>query len=360
MAARGRSWVLVVDCPPCHLGIHLAIFPTSTGGTNVTRLLALVEFLCGADARHRVFDPLVADWQREWRLAPASTIMRARIIASGSAALLWSLVSCIVSGGIVMTRAVIIKTTIVLALSTLTLLLMQIGFNAVALSIDFPLEMRFWMALPMVMPLVIPLAMLPILMLLRATGQVTNGAATTLICAGALLTYVTTAWLTPLAQGDVRDALYEEFHQRAVANDQAGRVQYPGTAVRQVRQTTAEQRAAQRERWRRNPLYIKAQEERTGPQWGRLTIATALLAIATGALGWAIGGLRQTGGLSAVAWWTFAWITVMILDGRMLYPGNGITTYVGRAPYWMPLAVFGSAAVVATLSTSRREQTTLE
>jgi len=200
------------------------------------------------------------------------------------------------------------------------------------------------------MPLVIPLAMLPILMLLRASGHVTIGGATTLICAAALLTYVTTAWLTPLAQGDVRDALYEEFHQRAVANDQAGRVQYPGTAVRQVRQTTPEQRAMQRERWRRNPLYLKWQEEQTRPQWGRGTIVTALLALATGALGWAIGGLRQTGALSAVAWWTFAWITVMVLDGRMLYPGNGITTYIGRAPYWMPLAVFSGAAVVAILS----------
>jgi hypothetical protein len=294
------------------------------------------------------FEPLIADWQHEWQHAPSSPIARARVIVSGSAALTWSLASCLFGGEIVMPRAVIIKTTTVL--STLTLLLIQIGVNAVALSNDFPFEMRFWMALPMVMPLVIPLAMLPILMLLRASGHVTTGGAATLICAGVLLTYVTTAWLTPLAQGDVRDGLYEEFHQRAVANDQAGRAQYPGTAVRQVRQTTPEQRAMQRERWRRTPLYVKGQEERTRPQWGRGTIVTALLALATGGLGWAIGGLRQTGALSAVAWWTFAWIAVMVLDGRMLYPGNGITTYIGRAPYWMPLAVFSGAAVVAILS----------
>ncbi len=37
---------------------------------------------------------------------------------------------------------------------------------------DFPFEMRIWMALPMILPLAIPLAMLPLMMLLRGTGQV--------------------------------------------------------------------------------------------------------------------------------------------------------------------------------------------
>ena len=35
----------------------------------------------------------------------------------------------------------------------------------------------------------------------------------------------------------------------------------------------------------------------------------------------------------------------MILDGRFLYPGNGVSPYLGRPPSWMPLAVFATAAL---------------
>ena len=56
------------------------------------------------------------------------------------------------------------------------------------------------------------------------------------------------------------------------------------------------------------------------------------------------------GPLSAAAWWTFAWFAVVILDGRLFYPGSSFTAYIGGAPYWMPLLVFGGAAMVVRLS----------
>lgn len=315
----------------------------------MSRLLALVETLCGADARHRVFDPLIADWQREWRDAPVSWAARTRIIAGGSAALMLSIVQCLLIGGFTMPRAVVTRALAVLMLSTLSLVAAQIGLNALVLSNDFPPEMRFWMALPMVLPLVIPLSLLPIVMLMRGHGRVSSRGAVIVVCTGAIAAYLTAGWLTPLAQGDVRDEVYEEIYRRELARDARGEVTYPGTAVRQVRALTSEQRLAGRREWRQNPLYVQGQAERTRPQWGRRTLLTAALAVATGALGWAIGGLRQTSVPSAAGWWTLAWLTVMILDGRLLYPGNNFTASIGRAPYWMPLALFAGAAIVVTL-----------
>ena len=132
----------------------------------MTRLLVVAEFLFGPATRERVFEPLVADWQRELDAA-SSNYERARIVISGSAAFSVSLVSCLLTGGIVMPRAAIVRGLSVLVVSTLVLLAIQIGLNAAALRNNFPLEWRLWSALPMILPLAIPLAMLPIMMLIR-------------------------------------------------------------------------------------------------------------------------------------------------------------------------------------------------
>lgn len=48
------------------------------------RLLAIAEWWCGADARARIFEPLVADWAARWRDAlNASAVRRLRVIRNG-------------------------------------------------------------------------------------------------------------------------------------------------------------------------------------------------------------------------------------------------------------------------------------
>jgi hypothetical protein len=51
---------------------------------NTDRLLAIAEIMCGPDARQRVFDPLVADWEREW--TDAHALSRTRAVVSGGGA----------------------------------------------------------------------------------------------------------------------------------------------------------------------------------------------------------------------------------------------------------------------------------
>jgi hypothetical protein len=298
-----------------------------------------------------VFEPLIADWQRE--LEGTSGAARWWIAARGCSALALTMALCLVTGGSAMPRLTLVKGSIVLLLSTALLIAIQIGLNSFQFKQDFPFEMRLWMAVPMILPLAIPVAILPMMMLIRGAGRLAVRGAIALLCGAAIVTYLTAGWLTPLMQGDVRDELYQEMDRRTVASERAGRVSYPWTAARQARPTTPEQRAAARQRWKSNPLYLAGQAERTRPRWGRAAILPAGLTIAMGALGWALGGLGRTRVVHAAAWWSFTWIALMFLDGRFLFPGNPVAQIIGRPPYWLPLAVFATAALAVSMAAHR-------
>jgi hypothetical protein len=316
-------------------------------------LLEIAEWLCGPALRSSVFEPLVADWQRE--LDGATGVARWWTIARGSSALLMTITVCLVTGGSAMPRLTLVKGSTVLLLSTALLVAIQIGVNWFQFKRDYPFEVRLWIALPMILPLAIPLAMLPMMMLIRGAGRLAGRGAAVLLCGAVVAAYVTAGWLTPRLQGDFRDELYEEMDRRTVAAEQAGQVFYPWTAARQAKPTTPEQRAAARAQWKKNPLYLEDQAERTRPQWGRSAILPAALALAMGALGWALGGLGRTRASHAAGWWAFTWIALVFLDGRFLYPGNPVSQIIGRPPYWMPLAVFATAALALSIA-SRRSQ----
>lgn len=310
-------------------------------------LLRIAEWCCGPALRESVFEPLVADWQRQWRDAPASGWACARILAGGSIALLWSIAQCVLTGGIRMPRIALIKASAVLVISTALLMLIQMGLNLQQFSrrVDFPFEMRIWMALPPVLPLAVPLSMLPIMMLMRGAGRVNARAATMVVLAGGLLTLVTTGILTPLSRGDVRDSLYEEIDRRNI------------TAAEQARPETPEQRAKRREAYRNDPRYIEYQANLTRPRWNRSTFMTAALGITLGVLGWALGGLGRTRAIHAAGWWAFIWLALMVLDGRARYWVNGGVVQLGQAPYWAPLAVFATAALTLSIASRRTRHT---
>ena len=257
-----------------------------------------------------------------------------------------------------MPRQAIVKGIAILVVSTLTLVAVEIGIMTASFASNIPLEMRFWVMLPIAMPLAMPLAMLTIMMVIRGLGAVRPVSAAVVVCAGAVAAYLTAAMLTPMLQGDVRDELYEQSYLQSVADDRAGIFTYPGTAARQARPTTPEQRAASREKWRQSPEYLKYQAERTRPRWGRGSMMIAALTLAMGGLGWALGGLGRTSVMGAAAWWVLAWI-IMMLDGRLLFPGTRISGIIGRTPFWVPLAIFGSAALILLIVEQRRTRASL-
>lgn len=314
------------------------------------RLLELAEFLCGGPARRSVFEPLVADWQRQWQDAPATRWSRAKVVTAGFAAFLVALLSCLVRGETKMNIPDVVRGLAALLISTVALLAMQIGLNSLVFPIDYLFEIRFWMALPMIVPFAIPLGLLPALMLMRGRG-LTKRAAALIAITGAVLAVLATGWLTPRLQGDfINDRLAEAMHERMLAHDRAGRYQYPGSAVRALKPTTPAQRAEQRAQWRSDPRYIAAMQNRNRPRWVGSTFMTGGLALALAALGWSLGGIGRTRATHAVGWWALAVLAVMIFEGRAVFA-------LQRSPQWVPIAVFGGAALVLRMVLAGRPRT---
>jgi hypothetical protein len=319
-------------------------------------LLSFVELLCGADARGRVFEPLVADWQREWSHAPHSSAARMRIAVSGSAALAIALIACLVTGSFSMPRSAFIKGLLTLALSSLALIALQVAILSPQLNTTWIVELRIWMGLSRSLTFMIPLAILPTMMLWRELGLSSRTAMISVIGAS-VLTVLITGWLVPKTQGEppFSDYWQEAMHQRAVEQDRAARHTYPGSAVRALRPTTPEQRAEQRRKWRTDPRYIAAQASQTQARWNSRTFMMGALTVALGALGWALGALGRTRPVHAVAWWALTWLALTFLDGQFVYWINTATMRAVRAASWVPLALFGTAAIVMLLAARKTE-----
>lgn len=329
----------------------------------MTRWLAIAEWLCGAHARHTVFEPLIADWQRQWHEAPPSGWSRARVAVAGVTAFVIALASCVVSGGPGMKGSDVMRGATALLLSTIALLAMQMVWNAQMFRTNYVYEVQFWMALPMIAPLAIPLAMLPAMMLMRGRGVAARSAVAITIVASAL-TVVATGWLTPKLQGDIiSPRLDEAMYQQSLADDRAGRYTYPGSAIRHLRQSTPEQRAERWAEFRRNPRYIAAMAERTRPRWGRSAFLAGGLTLAFASFGWALGALGRTRPRHAIGWWALGLLTIMVLDGRVAWMvSNNVVVPFGRSSPWVPIGVFATAAIVILVAVHvqkpRRAQST--
>ena len=328
----------------------------------MTRWLLIAEWLCGEYARRTIFEPLVADWQREWGTAPQSTLIRIKIAVSGATALVIAFVTCLVTGGFAVTRPAFMKGLLTLALSSLALVALQVAILSPQLNqlnAALIVELRIWMGLSRALPFMIPLAILPAMMLWRGLG-LSSRAATITVIAASVLAVLTAGWLVPKTQGEppFSDYWQEAMHQRVVEQDRAARFTYPGSAVRALRPTTPQQRAQARQRLRSNPRVIASQAEQRRPRWNMRTFMIGGLTVALGTMGWALGALGRTRPIHAAAWWALTWLALMFLDGQFIYWINTATMRAVRAASWAPLALFGTAAVVLFLGTRRRQTTT--
>lgn len=297
--------------------------------TPTTTLLTVTARLFGDAVADRIFVPLVADWQREWRSAP-STWQRAVVLGRGAAALITA--SAITAArlgrpwdlprgdgrAIAITFAAYAAIGLVAGLSPFVLIPIVSG----------PLRLAFLATLaPATLAVALPVALLPTAATIEqrsreswpARGPWLVGA----LCAlsmGALMAHV--GWLVPAAN--------VEFRTRA-ASAAAGREWAPPRGVREL---TAPELTG----WVESADVGGDVTSATRRQEAMLRVTLATLWPATFALfGWRLSryrGTRTTMGFTA--WWCVAVVTVLVVSFGMLGPGSHrLPSVVAVAVTWL-------------------------
>ena len=342
---------------------------------SVAWLLAFAQWLCGPALRERVFEPLVADWQRQLAdAAGLSAPARGRIIAGGGLAFARSLSRCAMTHALTVPPGrALARGALVFAVTAAAMIASQAAIRYVQtrggpMSFDRPLDILLLEAVILALPLIVPLAMLPVMMRLRSRGRVAGWHAVQCLVAGSVLAFVAAGWVTPLMNRPLQDAQLERAYQRSIANDRTGRHSYPGSAIRQLRPTTPEQRAQQRVEFRTWPATqtlpemtrtLRTDQSPLGQSITRVLawhamLRAPILALALGVMGWALAGLGRTRVVHAVLWFALAWFAVMLFEGRLAYLGNDLTFW--RLPYWIPTVVFVLGAVALQIASRRTSQ----
>ena len=322
-------------------------------------LLRLAERLCGAHARRTIFEPLIADWQRE--LAEAQPRGRPAVLG------------CRIAGGIAFTRS-LARCTMSTGGWLPTSRAAQIGAVTFFLTFDAALLLLWAAAWPsgragdlrsaQTQILLISQAgvvaasvMLPVLFLMRRDTQSTVKHAVSMLAAGAALTaaIVTVTAGEPLNRYFSTFEAFEREYQRNLANDRAGRATYPQTALRERRgPTTIEQRRADYERF----MIERAKQETprqpaTWPQQLR-RLQPIVLAVLFGVMGWALAGIGPVTFPRAVLWWTLIFATTLMFGG---VPGSLTVVGMPKLPFAYALPIFTAMTIALIIASRRRRQT---
>lgn len=319
-------------------------------------LLNLAENLLGSQIRATVFEPLVADWQREMSDARhRGSWAYAGTIASGSWALIQTLARCAMTSdewlpgwrasGV---SILAFLAAIVLAVGGVTLIALQNGR---------PLEpgLRTYSWLLGTAALYVPPAMLPAMFLLRRDSLSTARHAAAAIAMGAALTVAVLVVTSPEGLNRYFSSFEwsEREYQRGLANDRVGRDQYPGTAYRQL--VTPKTVGERRERYAKFQVWLEEQRAKDAPPtWPERIrrMQPAVLAILFGIMGWTLAGMGSPSISRAMAWWMLMYVTMLGFGGMLASVVGEMSFWNARIQYSMAVPVI--AAMTASLILAAR------
>lgn len=180
--------------------------------------------------------------------------------------------------------------------------------------------------------------------------------ATVAIALGAALASAVTVWTTPEAinRRFTTFELFERDRERALANDRAGRIQYPWTAVRQVRPpTTREERLASFNRF----MAMRAEAEaRRPPVTWRQRLSRSqpvLLTIMFGVMGWTLAALGALW-TRAAFWWVVMYCGMLAFTGLLSSTVGEVAFPTVRLPFWMATPTFAVSTLALVLAARHR------
>jgi hypothetical protein len=321
----------------------------------MNRLLALTEWLCGERLCRSTFEPLLADWQREldearregrWQVAAAAV--------SGAAAFARTLVRCMMfnDGWLPGPRASMVAAlTFVIALKAAFIILWVLSLPS-GMTTDIG-AIRTQSFLLSFAGLAAALVLLPVVFIMRGDPRSTPRHALTVIAVGAALTAGIATLTSPEALNRyfTTPEWFEREYQRSLANDRAGRVTYPGTAVREVQRLTFEQRRARYDRY----MAWRAEQEAKQPPVTWLQRVQQLrpvaLAVLFGVMGWTLAGLGPATLGRAAGWWALMFVATLSF-GSM--PGTLTGIGMPILPHSYALPLFGAITLALVVARWRQ------
>ena len=282
-------------------------------------LLRLAEIVCGPQARHTVFEPLIADLDREWR--DAGNGARLRLALAGGLAFVRSLLSCV-------------DATHAMASAPVTMwwaVLLLFGFGGAAIALQ-PLHytwigvgIRFlWLPappnlflLPNAVAHTLAFALLPAMLIATCAGWsrrrriAATGAAIAVVV-------IIDGWIAPLAAWHGRSPAMVRLSER-LQRSRADNIGAYATIPEVIAATRSLDSRRSREAW--------AELRRKGDV---LVMLLAFAGVGT-ALGRARAAARSRPRVAVlVGWWLFAWVAYRALG----YWGDFLLAMIGLPPAW--------------------------
>jgi hypothetical protein len=324
------------------------------------RLLDLAEFVCGDRARRDVFEPLVADWQRELSEAHAGRQWRVvQVLGSGAMAYAASFARCVLMRDWLPTPSAAASAMLAFGLAKAVGVLALLGLSyAWGPAVDLrSIQTQLFLLFSAVV--VVPPACLPALFLMRRDPRSNIRHA---IVAIAFVVAGTSAMVVVTSENAINSYFLtfeaaEREYARNLANDRAGRYEYPWTAVRRLRgDSTPDQR---RESFKRFEAWRAEQMAKQPPRPVTLrglafTYQPVALAVLFGVMGWTLAGLAAPTVTRAMLWWALMAAATLMLSAT---PGLFMRIAVNRLPYWTTVPIFAAVTAVLIVASWRKPPT---
>ena len=322
------------------------------------QLLRIAEALTGANARGRVFEPMLADWQRELtnakRTGSFSLLMA---LASGGFGFTRALLYCAVREGVWIPP---LRGTLLSLAAVTVAIAVSIGVVLIApppahLPRDLSLlVVQHWVLTWTIV--IVPPAFLLSTFLLRLDPRATarHGIVFTIVAAVATTVLILNTTNDALRKRYDSFEMYEQTRAVALERHRAGQLVYTGSSYQQEIATTVEQR---RDRYERFVAQMNALRRNDPPptwsewfaQWSPLP-----LAVVFAIMGWRLAGFGVPTVMRGIAWWALMFAAIVAMT-RMLSYLVGIP--MPRPPQWVMLPIFTSI-MLALIIGARRIRTT--
>jgi hypothetical protein len=317
----------------------------------MNRLLTVAELIAGRSARQRVFEPLLADWQRQLQHADSPSA-RLTVAASGAVAFARALAICAVIDGAWMPPLRVSLTS--LAAITFAVLI-SIGVLLIA---PVPQDVPRDLSEPLVQRwilvwagILLPPAFLLATFLLRRDARCTqrHAALVTLLAAAATALVVVNSTDDALRRRYDTFEVQEHMRELALARHRAGAPVFAGDRYRRTMQTTVAERRANFERYRAR---MAAHRQDPPPTWRDrfAQLRPVLLAIIFSMIGWMLAGLGHATVPRAFGWWALVFVATITLT-RIFW--LVVRVPMPRIPEWLMPALFTFVACALAIHALR-------